>query len=79
MTDNPSRGGACQPRHGPPHPTRALGGVAQTTTTSSNPVLLPLAASNPVLNGNLHYPLPSDVDKPINEAAADKIRDYRAD
>jgi hypothetical protein len=32
-----------------------------------------------VLNGNLHYPLPADIDKPLNEAAADKIRDYRAD
>ena len=31
------------------------------------------------LNGHLHYPAPADIDKPLNEAAADKIRDYRAD
>ena len=28
---------------------------------------------------HLHYPAPADIDKPINEAAAVKIRDYRAD
>ena len=32
-----------------------------------------------MLNGHLHYPLPAGIDKPLNEAAADKIRDYRAD
>ena len=32
-----------------------------------------------MLNGNLHYPLSSDVDKPLNETVSDKIRDYRAD
>ncbi len=38
------------------------------------------STSSRVLNDNLHYPLPSDIDKPLNsEAAADKIRDYRAD
>ena len=35
--------------------------------------------SNPSLNGQLHYPPPADIDRPLNEAAADKIRDYRAD
>jgi hypothetical protein len=29
------------------------------------------------LNGHLHYP--NDIDKSLNEAAADKIRKYRAD
>jgi hypothetical protein len=33
--------------------------------------------SDPTLNGNLHYP--NDVDRSLNEAAADKIRKYRAD
>ena len=32
------------------------------------------SSSNPSLNGNLHYP-----NRSINEAAADKIRKYRAD
>jgi hypothetical protein len=32
---------------------------------------------NPSLNGNLHYP--NDIDRSLNEAAADKIRKYRAD
>ena len=36
-------------------------------------------SSNPMLHGNLNYPLPADKDKPLNEAAADKIRDYGAD
>jgi len=36
------------------------------------------SSSNPLLNGHVHYPLPADIDKPLNEAAADKIRDYRA-
>jgi hypothetical protein len=34
---------------------------------------------NPVLNGHLHYPLPADIDKLLNDAAAGKIREYRAD
>ena len=33
--------------------------------------------SDTTLNGNLHYP--SDVDRSLNETAADKIRKYRAD
>ena len=37
------------------------------------------SSSKPVLNGHLHYPLPAGIYKPLNEAAADKIRDYRAD
>jgi hypothetical protein len=32
---------------------------------------------DPRLNGHLHYP--NDIDKSLNEAAADKIRKYRAD
>ncbi len=35
--------------------------------------------SNPSLHGQLHYPPPADIDRPLNEAAADKIRDYLAD
>ena len=35
------------------------------------------SSSDPSINGHLHYP--NDVDKPLNEAAADKIRAYRAD
>jgi hypothetical protein len=35
------------------------------------------SSSDPNLNGHLHYP--HDVDKSLNEAAADKIRKYRAD
>ena len=34
-------------------------------------------SSDPNLNGHLHYP--NDLDGPLNEAAADKIRAYRAD
>ena len=34
---------------------------------------------NPSFNDNLHYPAPADIDNPLNEAAAAKIRDYRAD
>ena len=30
-------------------------------------------------NGTLHYPNPNDIDKSLNDAAADKIRKYRAD
>ena len=33
--------------------------------------------SDPSINGHLHYP--NDVDGPLNEAAVDKIRAYRAD
>ena len=36
-------------------------------------------SSSPVFNGNLHYPLTVDIDKPLHDAAADKIREYRAD
>ena len=35
------------------------------------------SSSDPSVNGNLHYP--NDIDRSINEAAADKIRKYRAD
>ena len=35
------------------------------------------SSSDPSINGTLHYP--NDVDKSLNEAAADKIRKYRAD
>ena len=34
---------------------------------------------NPVITGTFHYPVPHDIDQPLNEVAADKIRDYRAD
>jgi hypothetical protein len=34
-------------------------------------------SSDPSLNGHLHYP--NDLDGPLNEAAADKIRQYRVD
>ena len=34
------------------------------------------SSSDPSLNGNLHYP--NDIDRSLNEAAADKIRKYRA-
>ena len=34
-------------------------------------------SSDPSLNGNLPYP--NDIDRSLNEAAADKIRKYRAD
>ena len=37
------------------------------------------SSSNHSLNGDLHYPAPADIDKPLKEAAADKIRDYRPD
>jgi hypothetical protein len=33
--------------------------------------------SDPSLNGHLHYP--NDIDKPLNETATDKIRQYRTD
>ena len=35
------------------------------------------SSTDPTLNGHLHYP--NDLDEPLNEAAADKIRKYRAD
>jgi hypothetical protein len=35
------------------------------------------SSSDPSLKGHLHYP--NDLDGPLNEAAADKIRQYRAD
>ena len=35
------------------------------------------SSSDPSLNGNLHYP--NDIDRSLNEAAADKIRKYRTD
>ena len=36
------------------------------------------SSSNPSLNGKLHYPPPADIDRPLNQAAADKMRDSRA-
>ena len=35
------------------------------------------SSTDPTLNGHRHHP--NDLDKPLNEAAADKIRKYRAD
>ena len=35
------------------------------------------SSSDPNINGHLHYP--HDLDGSLNEAAADKIRQYRAD
>jgi hypothetical protein len=35
------------------------------------------SSSDPSLNGHLHYP--NDIDKSLNEAAADKIRKYHTD
>ena len=35
------------------------------------------SSSDPSINGTLHYP--TEVDRSLNEAAADKIRKYRAD
>ena len=32
-----------------------------------------------ISNPSLHYPSPADIDKPLNKAAADMIRNYRAD
>jgi hypothetical protein len=34
------------------------------------------SSSDPSINRHLHYP--NDLDRPLNEAAADKIRSYRA-
>ena len=35
------------------------------------------SSPDPSINGHLHYP--HDIDRSLNEAAADKIRKYRAD
>ncbi len=35
------------------------------------------SSSDPSTNGHLHYP--NDMDRSLNESAADKIRKYRAD
>jgi hypothetical protein len=35
------------------------------------------SSSDPSINGRLHYP--NDIDGPLNEAAADKIRQYSSD
>ncbi len=35
------------------------------------------SSSDSILNGHLNYP--NEIDRPLNEAAADKIRQYRAD
>jgi hypothetical protein len=35
------------------------------------------SSSDPIINGNLRYP--NDVDRSLNDAAADKIRNYCAD
>jgi hypothetical protein len=35
------------------------------------------SSSDPSINGRLHYP--NDLDGPLNEAAANKIHQYRAD
>jgi hypothetical protein len=35
------------------------------------------SSTDPTLNGDLHYP--NDLDKPLNETAADKIRKYLTD
>ena len=35
--------------------------------------------SDPTLNGTLHYPNPNDIDRSLNETAADKIRKYLTD
>ena len=37
------------------------------------------SSSDPNLNGKLHYPNPNDIDRSLNEAAADKIQKHRAD
>ncbi len=54
-------------------------------TTGPVPLVLDLhidydrfgSSTDPSLNGHLHYP--NDLDKSLSEAAADKIRKYRAD
>ena len=30
-------------------------------------------------NGKLHHPLPADIDEPLHDDVAEKIREYRAD
>ena len=35
------------------------------------------SSSDPSINGHLHYP--NDLDRPLNEDVADKIRSYRVD
>ena len=35
--------------------------------------------SNPILNGQLHYPTLDEINRPLNEDVTDKIRDYRTD
>ncbi len=37
------------------------------------------SSADPALDGTLHYPNPNDIDKSLNEAAADKIRKYHSD
>ena len=52
-------------------------------TTGTVPLTLDLritherwdSTSNPLLNGNLHYPRPDDTDRPLNKDDTDKIRD----
>ncbi len=61
--------------------------LAEYLANASGPVPLVLdlriahdrfgSSSDPSPNGHLHYP--NDCDGPLNEAAADKIRQYRAD
>ena len=56
-------------------------------TTGPVPLVLDLriahdrfgSSSDPTINGTLHYPNPNDIDRSLNEAAADKIRKYRSD
>jgi hypothetical protein len=36
-----------------------------------------VSRSDPILNGHLHYP--NDIDKSLNEAATDKVRNFRYD
>ena len=38
-----------------------------------------VSRSNPSLNGQLHNPNPSDIDRTLNEDTDDKIRSYRPD
>jgi hypothetical protein len=47
--------------------------------TSASPTIVSEVAADPNLNGKLHYPNPNDIDRSLTEAAADKIRKYRAD
>ncbi len=60
-------------------------GLAGYLANATGPVSLVLdlrialngSSSDPSLNGNLNYP--NDIDRSLNEAAADKVRKYRAD